>query len=143
MKLDNQQIIDAARRQRDLDTSSMNVQPWPTRRQRFQVPAWLTALPAAAIVGFLFGLFAHKYFSDDAGLLVAATDTVNVTRQVLVPQTPDTVIRYVERPQISKAVKTKKPTSSPLEESASNTSIPNTGRSIDQDNIDYTMLVMR
>ena len=28
MKLDNQQIIDAARRQRDLDTSSMNVQPW-------------------------------------------------------------------------------------------------------------------
>lgn len=142
MKLDNQQIIDAARRQRDLDTSSMNVQPWTSRRQRFHVPTWLVALPAAAIVGFLFGLFVQKSFPDDASQLVAATDTVYITRQVIVPQTPDTVIRYVEHPRVTNAVKTKKPTSSPLEESTSSTSDPDTGRSIDQDNIDYTMLVM-
>ena len=139
MKLDNQQIIDAARRQRDLDTSSMNVKPWATRRQRFQVPAWLIALPAAAIVGFFFGLFVHNPFSDEAGQFMAAVDTVYVTRQVMVPQTPDTVVRYVERPKVTKTVKAAKP----VVVTASVASAQVTGRSIDQDDIDYTMLVMK
>lgn len=129
MKLDNQQIIDAARRQRDLDTSSMHVKPWPSRHQHFRIPIWLVALPAAAIAGFLFGLFANRSFTDDARLLMAAVDTVYVTHEVLVPQAPDTVIRYVERPRA-----TKKTVMTATEAV--------TGRSIDQDNIDYTMLVL-
>lgn len=139
MKLDNQQIIDAARRQRDLDTSSMNVQPWTRHRKSFQVPTWLVALPAAAIVGFLFGLFVHKSLSDDTSKLMTAADTVYVTRQVMVPQTPDTVIRYVERPIITKANKTTHSNTASLSDAAP----PIAGHSIDQDNIDYSMLVMR
>ena len=139
MKLDNQQIIDSARRQRDLDTSSMNVQPWMRHRKSIQVPTWLAALPAAAIVGFLFGLFVHKSFSGDTSKLMAAADTVFVTRQVMVPQTPDTIIRYVECPIITKANKTIHSNTASL--SDGDTAI--TGHSIDQDNIDYSMLVMR
>lgn len=139
MKLDNQQIIEAARRQRDLDISSMNVQPWMTSRRHFQVPTWLVALPAAAIVGFLFGIFVHRSFSDEESQLTAAADTVYVTRQVMVPQTPDTVIRYVERPIVTKTSKTIRPVTASISDAG--TAI--TGRSIDQDDIDYKMLVMR
>jgi hypothetical protein len=139
MKLYNQQIIDAARRQRDLDTSSMKVKPWTTRRLHFQIPVWLVALPAAAIVGFFFGLFVHNPFFDETGQFMATVDTVYVTREVMVPQTPDTVVRYMERPKVTRTVKTVKP----AVVTASVASAPITGRSIDQDDIDYTMLVKR
>ena len=141
MKIDNQQIIDTARQQRDLDTSAMHVKPWEERHQHFQIPTWLVALPAAAIAGFLFGLFFNKSFSDDAEQLMATADTIYVTREVMIPQTPDTIIRYVERPKIKKDVRDVK-TVNPSVVNTKN-SMAFTGRSIDQDNIDYTMLVMK
>ena len=139
MKLDSQQIINEARRQRDLDTSAMHVKPWGERHHHFQVPSWLVTLPAAAIVGFIFGLFFNKSTSNETAQLMAAADTIYVTQEVLVPQKSDTIIRYVERPVKHKTVKAAQPAVA----SSPNLSTPTTGCSIDQDNIDYTMLVMK
>lgn len=68
-------------------------------------------------------------------------DTIYVTREVMVPQTPDTIIRYVERPKIKKEVRDVKVVKPSVATTENNMDF--TGRSIDQDNIDYTMLVMK
>lgn len=132
MKLDNQTIIDAARRLREQDNASLHVAPWPSRRSK-AVPVWLVAIPAAAVVGFLLGLFVRQPASDNTQLLAKA-DTVYVTREVSVPQTPDTVVRYVERPR--------RP-SRPQQVATVVDTMPVTGRTIGQDNIDYALLVVR
>lgn len=126
MKITDQYIIDSAKRQRDLDNEQLHVCPWTANRRHFRIPLWLTAVPAAAIIGFLFGAYVHRP-ADTSATLTAFTDTVYVTHEVQVPQTPDTIIRYVATRQ----AKHKKPEPTPA-----------TGRSIDQDDIDYSMLVL-
>lgn len=132
MKLDNQTIIDAARRLREQDNASLHVAPWPSHR-RTAVPLWLVAIPAAAVVGFLLGLFVRQPTADNSSL-IAKADTVYVTHEVSVPQTPDTVVRYVECPR--------RP-SRPQQVTTVVDTMPATGRTIDQDNIDYALLVVR
>ena len=126
MKLNNQTIIDAARRQREQDQASLSVKPWAQRR-RPSAPTWLVALPAAAVAGFLFGLFVRQ--PSQAPQLMATADTIYITREVPVPQKPDTIVRYVSRPR-PKTV-------------AVRDAQPATGRSIAEDNIDYSLLVVR
>ena len=136
MKLNNQTIFDAARRQREQDMASLSVKPWPQRR-RSSLPAWLVALPAAAVAGFLLGLFVRQ---PDAvhEQLMASADTVYITREVPVPQKPDTVVRYVRRPR--RAVHLAPPQPAQASNAAE---LPATGRSIAEDNIDYSLLVVR
>ena len=73
--------------------------------------------------------------SADAGAKnqrTAKADTIYITREVPVAQRPDTVVRYVERPRrASRQVASRQ------------TEPPATGRSVAEDNIDYSMLVMR
>ncbi|MBR1484364.1 MAG: hypothetical protein IJ612_01565 [Prevotella sp.] len=126
MKLTDQEIIASARRQRDADNQQLTVRPWAHgNRRRFRVPAWLVAIPAAAVAGFFLGLAVQQPQPDTS--LALQRDTVYVERQMLVAQTPDTIIKYVERSH-----RAGKP--SPTAQ---------TGRSIDQDDIDYSMLVRK
>ena len=83
MKVDNQDIIRAAQELRDEENSRLHVRPW-RRSPRFRVPAWLMAVPAAAIVGFFFGLWTNSSLSADTHL-TAMADTVYVTVKEKVP----------------------------------------------------------
>ncbi len=131
MKIDNQTIIDTARRQREADMNGLSPRPWRRQHRRLTVPAWLVALPAAAVAGFLFGLSVRQP-DGDATPLTAKVDTIYITREVPVAQPPDTVVRYVERPRrASRQVASRQ------------AEPPATGRSVAEDNIDYSMLVMR
>ncbi len=131
MKLDNQTIIASARRQREQDMNTLTPQPWHRRQPRRQsVPAWLVALPAAAVAGFLLGLFVRQPESAVTPL-TAKADTIYITREVPVVQRPDTVIRYVERPRRRHRL------------AVVNADLPVTGRSVAEDNIDYSLLVMQ
>ncbi|MBR1447874.1 MAG: hypothetical protein IJ588_03880 [Prevotella sp.] len=95
MKVDNQDIIRTARELRDEENSRLHVRPW-RRSPRFRVPAWLVAVPAAAIVGFFFGLWTNGSQSADAPL-TAMVDTVYITVKEPVP-TVDTVYRTDAEP---------------------------------------------
>ena len=131
MKIDNQTNIDTARRQREADMNGLSPRPWRRQHRRLAVPAWLVALPAAAVAGFLFGLSVRQP-DGDATPLTAKADTIYITREVPVAQRPDTVVRYVERPRrASRQVASRQ------------AEPPATGRSVAEDNIDYSMLVMR
>lgn len=131
MKITNQTIIDTARRQREADMNGLSPRPWRRQHRRPAVPAWLVALPAAAVAGFLFGLSVRQP-DGDATPLTAKADTIYITREVPVAQRPDTVVRYVERPRrASRQVASRQ------------AEPPATGRSVAEDNIDYSMLVMR
>ena len=77
MRVDNQDIIRTARELRDEENSRLHVRPW-RRSSRFRVPAWLVAVPAAAIVGFFFGLWTNSPQSVEASL-TALADTVYIT----------------------------------------------------------------
>ena len=90
MRIDNRDIISTARKLRDEENSQLHVRPWG-RRRHFSVPAWLVAVPAAAIVGFVFGVWTNSRQQADAPL-TAMADTVYIT--VREPAaTPDTVHR--------------------------------------------------
>lgn len=131
MKIDNQTIIATARRQREADMNGLSPRPWRRQHRRLAVPAWLVALPAAAVAGFLFGLSVRQP-DGDATQLTAKADTIYITREVPVAQRPDTVVRYVERPRrASRQVASRQ------------AEPPATGRSVAEDNIDYSLLVMR
>ena len=126
MKLTDQTIIDSARRQRDATNEQLTVRPWTGDRHRFHMPLWLVSIPAAALIGFFFGT-SIRQSSTPTSLLTAKADTVYITREVPVPQKPDTVVRYVTR-----KVKSQKPAPA-----------PNSGRPVGQDDIDYSMLVLK
>ena len=67
MKITDQEIIRTARQLRDEDNSQLHVKPWQPRRH-FQMPTWLVAVPAAAIIGFLLGLWTKGDADKDVPL---------------------------------------------------------------------------
>ena len=83
MKITDQDIIRTAKNLRDEENEQLHVAPWHSHR-RFHVPAWLVAVPAAAVIGFLFGLWVNSASKPDAPL-TAMTDTVYIK----VKETPD------------------------------------------------------
>ena len=60
MKIDSQDIIRTAQQLCDEENKQLHVRPW-NRSRHFHVPAWLVALPAAAIVGFT---ATHNYLTN-------------------------------------------------------------------------------
>ena len=76
MKITDQDIIRTAQNLRDEEYEQLHVAPWHSHR-RFHVPAWLVAVPAAAVIGFLFGLWVNSSSKPDA-TLTAMTDTVYI-----------------------------------------------------------------
>ncbi|MBQ9646032.1 MAG: hypothetical protein IJV24_06730 [Prevotella sp.] len=146
MKIDNQTIIDAARRQREQDETTIGVPRWRTaRRHPFAVPAWLVALPAAAIVGFLFGLFVRQPLSTDQPL-TALVDTIYVTREIPanVAEAPSRLTQRGEEQDSPKVEKSIKPArkASPVRGDHVEEAPP-TGRNVSEDGINYSMLVLK
>ena len=77
MKIDNQDIIRAARQLRDEENEQLNVRPWNSHRSHFHVPTWLVAIPAAAIIGFVLGLWTQDNQKGNESL-TALVDTVYI-----------------------------------------------------------------
>ncbi len=86
MKVTEQDIIRTARQLRDEENELLNVQPWNSNRSREHrsrgfaipaIPAWLIAIPAAAIIGFVFGFWTKSATQLDAPL-TALVDTVYI-----------------------------------------------------------------
>lgn len=88
MKISNQDIVRAAQELRDEEDQQLNVHPWNHHRH-FRFPAWLAAVPAAAIVGFFFGVWMNSQTKQEQPL-TALVDTVYVTVKEA-PATPDTM----------------------------------------------------
>ncbi len=127
----DQDIIRAARQLRDEENEKLRVRRWQRgNHSRFQ--GWLTAVPAAAIIGFLLGIWTSSASHDDNNM-TALVDTVYV--KVHDTQTNTDTIRQVSEPQ-SKPVKQSK--KSVAKQKPRN--IP-TGHSMADDKIRYDLLV--
>ena len=129
MKITDQDIIRTARQLRDEDNSQLHVAPW-TRRRHFQIPAWLVAVPAAALVGFLFGLWTNGN-TDEHGPLTAMTDTVYIKVKEVTTHTEATTQPAPQpKPAVMKTSKMVHPRTTKI-----------TGRPISEDQIRYDLLV--
>lgn len=134
MKVDNQDIIRAARELCDEENSRMHVRPW-RRSPRFRVPAWLVAIPAAAIVGFCFGLWTNSLQSTNAPL-TAMADTVYITVKETVPAV-DTVYMTESRSSATVTSTRRVVNSQPMKKEQ----YASMGRSMATDQIRYDLLV--
>ena len=77
MRISDKDITRAARELRDEENRQLHVRPW-SRQRHFQLPAWLTAIPAAAIIGFLLGFWTNSHTQGEPSV-TALVDTVYVT----------------------------------------------------------------
>ena len=85
MKITDQDIVRTTQKLRDEGNNQMTVRPWNRRHRHFRIPTWLVATPAAAFVGFAFGIWTqvHKQTETSPTALV---DTIYI--KVPVPQPP-------------------------------------------------------
>ena len=128
MRVTDKDIIRIAQQLRDEDNQQQHVIPWQHHRH-FQLPAWLVAVPAAAIIGFFFGLWANGNI-DKKEPLAAMTDTVYI--KIKEPDvTTDTTIRLVPQqvPVATKSPKVVRPRRT------------RSGRPLSEDKIRYDLLV--
>ena len=77
MRINDQDIARAARELRDEENQQLHVRPW-SRQRHFHFPTWLAAIPAAAVAGFLLGIWTNSH-TEDIQPMTALTDTVYVT----------------------------------------------------------------
>lgn len=95
MKINEHEIAESARRLRDAENEQLRIKPW--RRRRLAVPSWLALVPAAALLGFFFGVqFGEKSHADDV-LAMAKTDTVYIKEVERVTER-DTIYRTLPAP---------------------------------------------
>jgi len=136
MKIDNQDIIRTARQLRDEENAELHVSPW-SRHRHFHVPTWLVALPAAAIIGFVLGLWTQVNTNGDTPL-TALVDTVYIKvptpqpHQDSVAQAVPVTMTTVTKPSPRQTVRTI---------SASAPSRKTVGRPVADDHIRYDLLV--
>ncbi|MBQ7528222.1 MAG: hypothetical protein IJT11_10955 [Bacteroidaceae bacterium] len=127
MKITDQDIVRAAQELRDEENNQMTVRPWNRRRRHFRIPTWLASTPAAAVIGFAFGIWtqAHKQAETP---LTALVDTIYI--KVPVPQPPQqkAVVEAVPAYQGSAPKRTARPKQT-------------LGRPASEDNIRYDLLV--
>ena len=76
MKIDEKDIVRVAQELRDETNQQLHVHPWP-RRHQFQFSTWLAAVPAAAIIGFVLGIWTNRHTQAELPL-TALADTVYV-----------------------------------------------------------------
>ena len=139
MKIDNQDIIRTAQQLRDEDNQQLHVSPWNRQHRHFHVPTWLVAIPAAAIIGFVIGIWTQ---ADSKGnsTLTALVDTVYI-KVPISPSSQDSVIpnhtTAAQKPVVSTPV-TRPTASTP---SSKGRLLPSSGRSVADDHIRYDLLV--
>ena len=137
MKIDNQDIIRTARQLRDEENEQLHVSLWSHHRH-FHVPTWLVAIPAAAIIGFVFGLWTQANSHSDVPL-TALVDTVYIKVPTPQPQ-QDSVVQAI--PTTSTTTVTKpSPRQTVRTASSSNPTQKEYGRSVADDHIRYDLLV--
>lgn len=76
MRINDTDIVNAARQLCEEGNSQLKIRPWNQQRHS-HVPSWLTAIPAAAIIGFFLGIWTNSHMQGEAPL-TALTDTVYV-----------------------------------------------------------------
>ena len=128
MKITDQDITRAARQLRDEGNEQLHVTSWH-RQHRFRVPSWLVAIPAAAFLGFLLGIWFDGETKSDMPL-TAMTDTVYV--KVTEPSVSTDTITHAAPQPIN--VRTK---ASKVKRSSHHSS----GQSLAEDKIRYDLLV--
>lgn len=137
MKIDNQDIIRTARQLRDEDNAELHVSPW-NRHRHFHVPTWLVAIPAAAIIGFVLGLWTQANSHSDVPL-TALVDTVYIKVPSPQPQ-QDSVVQVV--PATSTHAAKPDPKQKTVRTAASaNPTQKKYGRPVADDHIRYDLLV--
>ena len=131
MKIEDKDIIRTAQQLRDEENAQLHVRPW-NRHSHFHIPTWLVAVPAAAIIGFVLGIWTNVSSPKEAKL-TALVDTVYIKVPEKVNE-PDTIVqtdtKQKEAPiikSISSTVRHIRPTT--------------VGRSIADDKIRYDLLV--
>ena len=137
MKIDNQDIIRTARQLRDEENAELHVSPW-NRHRHFHVPTWLVAIPAAAIIGFVLGLWTQANSHSDVPL-TALVDTVYIKVPSPQPQ-QDSVVQVV--PATSTHAAKPDPKQKTVRTAASaNPTQKGYGRPVADDHIRYDLLV--
>ena len=137
MKIDNQDIIRTARQLRDEENAELHVSPW-NRHRHFHVPTWLVALPAAAIIGFVFGLWTQANSHSETPL-TALVDTVYIKMPMPQPQ-QDSVVQVVSA-ALTPAAAESGPSQTVHRASSANPSQKKYGRPVADDHIRYDLLV--
>lgn len=146
MRITEQDIVGAAQDMRDEENQQLHVAPWHHHR-RFHVPAWLVAVPAAAVIGFVFGLWVNAGTQRDAPL-TALTDTVYIkvkeqpASNDSFPQQPLVTTNHEsERPR-TVAVAQKRPAADAKTQNGERQQAEATGHSVANDKIRYDLLLM-
>ena len=137
MKIDNQDIIRTARQLRDEENAELHVSPWNHHRH-FHVPTWLMAIPAAAIIGFVLGLWTQANTNSDTPL-TALVDTVYIKVPTPQPQ-QDSVVQAIPAASTPAVTKTS-PRKTVRTTSPSVPSQKTVGRPVADDHIRYDLLV--
>ena len=76
MRIDNQDIVRAAQQLRDEENGKLHVSPLYLASRPMPI-AWLAAIPAAVVIGFVLGLWTQAYKQDKMPL-TALVDTVYI-----------------------------------------------------------------
>ena len=137
MKIDNQDIIRTARQLRDEENEQLHISPW-NRHRHFHVPTWLVAIPAAAIIGFVLGLWTQANSHSDVPL-TALVDTVYIKVPSSQPQ-QDSVVQVVPATS-THAAKPDSKQKTVRTASSANPTQKEYGRPVADDHIRYDLLV--
>ncbi len=132
MRIDNQDIIRVAQQLRDEENKQLHISPWNRRSNRFHVPAWLVATPAAAVLGFVLGLWVEAKHPTEKKL-ETIVDTIYI--KVHEPVNQQQVIA-----QNISATPAPVPKQTVRSSSASHRHQPAVGRPLADDHIRYDLL---
>lgn len=125
MKISEHEIAQAAKRLRDEENANIRVRQWQHRKM--SIPLWLIYLPAATLVGFVFGWWIGGSTQPSAEMqLVTKSDTVYIKQLERIVEY-DTI--YKTQPSINTKSKTKYDVM--------------TGVPVTNDNTPYHLLVMQ
>ncbi|MBR6121404.1 MAG: hypothetical protein IKQ05_03310 [Prevotella sp.] len=133
MKIEDKDIIRTAHQLREEQNVQLHVRPW-NRHRHFHVPAWLVAVPAAAIIGFVLGIWTNDNRPKETQL-TAFVDTVYIKVPEKVKE-PNTIVQTDIKQKEAPTIKPKQATSS-----ARHIRPTTVGHSIADDKIRYDLLV--
>ena len=133
MKVTEQDIARTACELRDEKNSRLHVSPWNSHR-RYGAPAWMTAVSAAAVIGFLLGIWTNAQIRKEEPL-TALVDTIYIKvhdtpQHTALPQ----MVSTIQSMPVADEIVAKKETSKKKSTA--------TGLSVMNDNIRYDLLTM-
>ena len=133
MKIENKDIIRTAQQLREEQNAQLHVRPW-NRHSHFHIPSWIVAVPAAAIIGFVLGIWTNDN-SPKESQLTALVDTVYIKVPEKVKE-PNTIVQTDIKQKEAPTIKPK-----PANSSAIHIRPTTVGHSIADDKIRYDLLV--